>query len=418
MDRRQFLLASSALLLAGCGGNSGPTPASRFEAGSKFVFEGIPVAVLAGSWRDMGRQYGALLADGIRATYEMVAPYRDQYNRGCGRMNRDIIDEIYLSYPPRFIDFFAGMAETSGLGLDQLKAANALEMILIFGSGIYPQTRCSAVSAWGDYTASGRVIYGRNYDYTASFAALDEHVAVTVFHPDSGEIPFAICTWAGCIYASTGINARGIFVEENDCFQHDRLAAGFFVSGDHYNMKTWVKDDAMLLALLAETGSMDEADAWMKAHLPIYPHNIGVADGREARCYQWNIVERVPHAPYVRQADGLMAQTNHYFRVPAGWDLAPFSEQAASDGTSIPGGSGARLANLLALARARKGAIDLDAMCGILDIDFDQGGARVDGTLFQVVCEPASLRLLLTTRKRRGRWVEIPLSDLLLAPLS
>jgi hypothetical protein len=300
MNRREFLVASSALALAACGGDAGMQAASSFGGGSKYLFEDVPVAVLAGDWRDMGRQYGALLADGVRATWNMVAPYVDQYNRGCGRMNRDIVEEIYRSYPPRFADFFAGMAETSGLGLDQLKAANALEMILIFGTGMYPQTRCSAVSAWGDYTRSRRVVFGRNYDYTASFAALDAHVTVTVFHPDGGEIPFAICTWAGCIYASTGINARGIFVEENDCFQHDRLAAGFFVSGDHYNMKTWVKDDAMLLSLLAGSGSMAEADAWMRANLPVYPHNIGVADGSEARCYQWNVAERLPHAPHAR----------------------------------------------------------------------------------------------------------------------
>ncbi|MBK4734920.1 C45 family autoproteolytic acyltransferase/hydolase [Noviherbaspirillum pedocola] len=414
MDRRKFLLSSSALLLAGCGGNTDPGPHSRFEAGRKYLFEDVPVAVLAGSWRQMGRQYGAFFADGIRATYRMVAPYEDQYNRGCGRMNRDIIEEIHAAYPQGMQQFFVGMAETSGLALDQVKAANALEMILIFGSGIYPQTRCSGVSVWGDYSVDKRLVYGRNYDYTAAFAALDEHVVVTVFHPDDGSIPFAICTWAGCIYASTGINARGIFVEENDCSQHDRLASGFYATGDHYNMRTWVRDDAMLMALLAGAGSMDEADTWMRANLPVYSHNIGVADSREARCYQWNVAERVPHAPYVRQTEGLMAQTNHYFQVPQGWELAPFSEGDGASG-SIPGGSIARLNNLLNIAEGRRGAIDLDGMCALMDVEIGDGGARVDGTLFQIVCQPETLRLRLTTLKRRGRWIDIPLSGLLLA---
>lgn len=58
----------------------------------------------------------------------------------------------------------------------------------------------------------------------------------------------------------------------------------------------------------------------------------------------------------------------------------------------------------------------MDAMCAMLNVDVERGGARVDGTLFQIVCEPASLGFRLTTRKRRGRWVDIPLAALLTAP--
>jgi hypothetical protein len=342
MKRRQFLLSSLSLALSACGAGPDQPPADRFEGSSLHMLDYVPTVVLSGNWRAMGRQYSHLLADNIRATYRLIASYRHQCNRGCGRMNSDIANEIFDAYAQRFREFFLGMAETSGLSLDQLKATNALEMILIFGADIYPQTRCSRVCARSDHACAGYPVYGRNYDYTRDFIDLNDQVVVTVFHPDDEAMPFAICTWAGCIYASTGINQRGIFVEENDCSPHDREAAGFFITGDHYNMKTWVRDDAMLLSLLASAASMDEVDAWMKRHLPVYPHNIGVADDSEARCYQRNIPERLPQAPYVRQAEGLMALTNHYFQVPQGWGLAPFSEGDGIDRT-IPGGSIARL---------------------------------------------------------------------------
>lgn len=416
-NRREFLIASMAIALSGCSDgstvdNGAGAPAARFAGASKYVYDDVPVLVLAGSWLDMGMQYGYFLSEGIRTTHDLVAPFKDLYNRGCGKMNSDIIEEIYQAYPQHFKEFFSGVARTSGLSLDQLKVANALEMVLIFGSDSYPPTRCSAVSVWGEYSRGGHLVYGRNYDYAREFSVLDDHIAVTIFKPDSKHIPFAICTWAGCVYASTGINKKGMFVEENDCSPHDKEASGFYIAGDHYNMKTWVRDDVKLLSLLTDARSMSEADNWMRNNLPIYPHNIGIADKTEARCYQWNIPDRIPNAPYVRQANGLMAQTNHYFMAPNKWNLPVFSEGDGIDRT-IPGGSVGRVNNLLALAEKLKGEIDQTKMCDIMDTRYENGGATVDSTLFQIVCEPETFSFKLKTLKRQNRWIDIPLYSLL-----
>ncbi|MCX5823673.1 MAG: C45 family autoproteolytic acyltransferase/hydrolase [Deltaproteobacteria bacterium] len=291
-----LLFAIIVLLLSGCESNSNRSARSNeFEGGKKQVYDYVPTVVLSGNWKQMGRQYGYFLSDDIRAVYNLVSPYKDKINRGCGKVNSEIIEELYQSYPQRFKEFFQGMSETSGLTLEQLKVANSLEIVLMFGSESY-NTRCSALSTWGDYSTGGKVIYGRNYDYNTEFLPLNDHIVVTVFHPDNGDIPFAMITWAGCIYASSGINQKGIYVEENDCSPHDKQAAGYYETGDHLNMKTWVKDDAMLLSLLTQAGTLFEADTWMKNNLPCYPHNIGVANKNEARSYQWNIAERIPHA--------------------------------------------------------------------------------------------------------------------------
>jgi hypothetical protein len=386
-------------------------PQAAFEGGAKYVHDYVPVVVLRGSWKEMGRQYGHLLSPNIRAVYDLVAPYKDKYSLGCGKNNAEIIEDFYRSYPDRFKQFFQGMAETSGLTLDQLKTANSLEIVLMFGTKIY-KGRCSGLGVWGNYSKNGGVVYGRNYDYNLEFLPLNDDLVVTVFKPDDGSVPTAIFTWAGCIYASTGINRAGIFVEENDCSGHDKQAAGMYRTGKHFNVKNWVKDDALLLSLLTSAGNLGEVDAWMKKNLPVYPHNIGIADKDEARCYQWNIAARVPHAPYVRQADGLLAQTNHFFKIPKGWKLLPYTEGTGT-GSTVPGGSIPRLDHLLKLARERKGKIDVAGMCGIMDIDFDRGGATVDSSLYQVVCEPASFTFKLKTRARRDRWVDIPVKKYL-----
>ncbi|MFH1683523.1 MAG: C45 family peptidase [Candidatus Margulisiibacteriota bacterium] len=390
---------------------AGERPKATFEGGAKYVYDYVPVVVLKGSWKEMGRQYGHLLSPNIRAVYDLVAPYQDKYNPGCDKTNAEIIEDFYQSYPDKFKQFFQGMAETSGLTLDQLKVANSLEIVLMFGSRIY-QGRCSALGVWGKYSKKGRVVYGRNYDYNLEFLPLNEDIVVTVFKPNDGSVPAAICTWAGCLYASSGINQAGIFIEENDCSGHDRQAAGLYPTGKHFNVKNWVKDDALLLSLITSARSMNEVNTWMKKNLPIYPHNIGIADKNEARCYQWNITERVPHAPYVRQAEGLMAQTNHYFVVPKGWNLAPYKE-VTDTGSTVPAGSIPRLDNLLKIANQRKGKIDVAGMCAIMDVDFDHGGATVDGSLYQIVCEPETFTFKLKTRAKRDRWVDIPVAKLL-----
>jgi hypothetical protein len=385
-------------------------PQATFEGGSKYVYDYVPVVVLTGSWQEMGRQYGHLLAPNIRAVYDLVAPYKDKYNVVCGQNNAAIIEDFYRSYPDKFRQFFQGMAETSGLTLDQLKVANSLEIVLMFGTKLY-KGRCSGIGVWGRYSKKGGTVYGRNYDYNLEFLPLNDDIVVTVFKPNDGSIPAAICTWAGCLYASTGINRAGIFVEENDCSGHDRQAAGLYKTGQHLNVRNWVKDDARLLSLLTSARNMNQADAWMKKNLPIYPHNIGIADENEARCYQWDIAARVPHAPYVRQADGLMAQTNHYFVIPQGWDLAPYVEKSET-GSTVPGGSIPRLGHLLKLAGERKGTIGVAGMCALMDVTFEAGGATVDSSLYQTVCEPGTFAFRLKTRAKRDRWVKIPLANL------
>jgi hypothetical protein len=52
-------------------------------------------------------------------------------------------------------------------------------------------------------------------------------------------------------------------------------------------------------------------------------------------------------------------------------------------------------------------------MCAIMDVGFAEGGARVDSTLFQIVCEPRSFTFRIKTLVRRDRWVDIPLAQLL-----
>ncbi len=70
-----------------------------------------------------------------------------------------------------------------------------------------------------------------------------------------------------------------------------------------------------------------------------------------------------------------------------------------------------RRRNLLALGERYKGAIDVATMKTIMDTRLEQGGATVDGTIFQVIAVPASRELWVKTPGHQD-WTRVPLAPL------
>lgn len=72
---------------------------------------------------------------------------------------------------------------------------------------------CSSFAAWGEKSADGKLILGRNFDfYAGDDFAKDKFVAFV--KPDTGH-PFMMVTWAGMIGAVSGMNNQGLTVTIN-----------------------------------------------------------------------------------------------------------------------------------------------------------------------------------------------------------
>lgn len=96
---------------------------------------------LYGSWHEMGRQYGSLA-------------------------------KCYMTDVLEYVDFFAGMAETSGISMDRLKLCNAAEYV----EGCF---LCSAMAVWGDYSG-GRPCHGPT---RYRIVAVPEDMTLHIFLP-------------------------------------------------------------------------------------------------------------------------------------------------------------------------------------------------------------------------------------------
>ncbi len=187
---------------------SAPSQVLRREGrGSLERVDGALVLRLAGTPREMGLQHGRLLADTIRITVERVIDNRSKVSKKTayvlykmlrGVMHRRLIPHI----PPRILDEIRGIAEGSGVDMEDLVAAN-----------LFPEAfHCTGAALFGKATRDGELYHVRILDYMTDIG-LQETALVVIAEPD-GRQPWLNVGFAGFAGSVTGMNARGITIGE------------------------------------------------------------------------------------------------------------------------------------------------------------------------------------------------------------
>ena len=344
-----------------------------FEKGSKIKKDKLNIIDLHGTWREMGRQYGALMAAELRDIYERAI---------CGRIMKESADpqglkqqaeKFYANYPYKFKEVLRGMSEGSDLTLEELKLVNALEVIAAMT--IMPQ-QCSGIAVWGDY-AEGPLVYGRNYDYLPWFKEFDEDIVLACFHPGDGSLAVATLGYAGEIYAVNGMNEKGIFLELNNGMP----------SGGALWYDSRVPAVTELFSFLLDCSTLDEIESCFQTTKANFAYIVGVADGQTARCFEWPVFEVKRRESHSRP--DLTVLTNHFTEFS--WGL-PRPDDKTYWMTRT------RRQNLLTLAKHFKGTINEKVMMDIMDSKIEELGATTDLTLYQMVVVPERYEL----------WFKIP----------
>ena len=363
-----------------------------FESGRKFYCGNIPVVELRGSWFQMGRQYGALLKDEL----VRVLRFAEKNPEGFFRIGQ--LGGRGISGLKRFDEFYRGMTETSGLTFEQLRTVCSVELIWLdrmTGNlrGVFDGGRCSSLAVWGENTSDGHVLFGRNYDWLPDFTEILDTLVLAVFHPADGANAVAMFNWTGCLYLTTGMNENGLFLELNS----GAFADASVESGRIHN--TWLLWEFLLNA--SDFAALQEGFATCRSAAS---YLIGAADADRAEVIEWHTRELPKAAPH---EDCLLAAANHF--TSPGWTNTPLAE-SCGEASSIK-----RRANLLARAQEsleKNGKTGPAEMTAILDKTVDEGGAKVAGTLFQIVAAPAAQTWYVKLKNEPG-WTEIPLMNLL-----
>lgn len=361
---------------------------TEFEGGKLFKTGKVTVLVLKGNYRQMGRQYGALAKDELQAMHTAIDQVFLNNSDVKRRMSLDelntIAKAVFERYPRRYKEILYGMAETSGLGIDNILLINSLEWFPKINKLSYG--KCSGIAVWGPYTR-GPVIFGRNDDDDPAYLTFARPL-VAVFKPNDGSIPAALINYPGVIYNATGMNAEGLFIELNSGndmgFSLDRVS--IFTT---------------LFSYLQEYRNLTELDRAMRSTLVDMSSIITAADptrGYSYECSLWETKRRD------QDAEGIVAAANEYSHPD--WNITSL------DSKKDPGANQLRKGNLLKLGAKYKGEITPEVMMKqIMDVSLMDGGATHGGTIFQIVASPADRKIWVKVPNRID-WTEIPLAPL------
>ncbi|MCX8065604.1 MAG: C45 family autoproteolytic acyltransferase/hydrolase [Candidatus Hydrogenedentes bacterium] len=210
--------------------------------GSLYQVGELKLCVLKGDYYDMGFQHGRLLASHIRHVIKEGYLKKALWDRGytseyvyaqSARMVKHI-PKKYLEEAKGIIDGLkrAGIGDIT---LDELLVGSTVAEILHFPPNTPPESgqvgftpdspsvhthfenpqgnstpQCTNIALWGKWTEDGRILHGRNLDWSIRRDAQDDAV-VFVYIPKDVK-PYLLLGWAGGIGSLTGMNMAGITV--------------------------------------------------------------------------------------------------------------------------------------------------------------------------------------------------------------
>ena len=378
-------------------GDGALTQVASFEGGTAYrtADDVYGVLNLSGTWRAMGRQYGALVKHDLAAFCAEITD--DLAARGMDARQQTATGQWLAGrLSDELGELLDGMTETSGLTRDAVLRLNAgffnLSDALL---GAEQPDSCSGIAAWNAYTPDGGLVFGRNWDMMREgMQQYMKYLSVVVFHPTDGNA-FANVHPLGNVYMETGINERGLFLELNN---------GGYSDGQAYEER---EDSVSILAtVLNRCGTVDEAAALLASTPADSAYIIQLADANRAVS-----IERPTFDCRVRDGDdnGLLVAYNSFIPpYPDAWTgkVSP-PRDPAEDG---------RYDHLVNLANSERffGKLDVDAMKELMDIGYQDGGAVHGGTVYQVIAAPGEMRLWM-----RGYgysdWQQVDLNGLLTA---
>jgi hypothetical protein len=353
--------------------------AAEAVEGELYLAGKVKVLRLAGTFKQMGMEYGNLLADQLNRMYEEMSADFGKLPGVSYQGMLEIGKWMYDSSPRDLQDLIAGAAETSGLGLEKQMMLNAVEFYTpatAYASG------CSGCAAWGSYTSGRPLVFGRNYDYAPKFA---DSMVVTAYKPAGSSLSFACIAYAGIFNATSALNSEGLFLEVNN---------GEF-SGGESEIASREFGCSSTFSFIEQRTSLSALDYAFSSTNTDMAFIVNAACGNDAASYEWpnfGVKRRGP------DADGLLVATNNF--VDPSWEGVP-GIQPVGEGPRF-GYTLERRANLLALAGRNKGSITPEVMMEMMATPLDQGGPLLGGsrfvTCYQMVVVPATLQL----------WVRVP----------
>lgn len=319
-----------------------------FGKGRLEYVKGLPVLHLEGTPEEIGRQQGELVGNAIGPLLDMPRHTLERFGYGQAYPLAVGMSRFLMQHAPpdhrTELDAFIKAGDLDGAGL---YVGNSLVELRRMGG-------CSSYVVLPEKSATGELIFGRNFDFPP-LEVLDHMHSILVVKPD-GKRGFVSIGYPGLVGVISGMNDAGLIVATLDVYRSADGSPIFDSTGTPLAL-TYRR-------ILEECATVEEAEALLKAAKRTTYMNLAVADTKSAVVF-----ELTPKNVGVRKAEaGVAACTNHF----------------QLDGLCV-GDSCRRISRLNTLT-ARSDKLDLAAVQGALH-SVNQG----ELTLQTMIFEPKSL---------------------------
>jgi len=229
---------------------------------------------LRGTPAQIGQQHGAIMAK-VGPQLPPTNPQMMAFAEAC--------EKIALQVTPAFVEEMRAFAEAAQLNYDTLKSM----MLAMPVQQNVPS--CSVVAVMPERSADGKLMIGRNYDFSYGIS----WDAATTFstYPANGHAHIGNSDiWIG---REDGLNDAGLFV----------AMSATFLPGVQAGIPFWF----IVRHLLEHYTTVDEALAWIRSIPHSQSRNYMLADADKAV-----VVEASIEGVYIREPqDGVLVMTNH-----------------------------------------------------------------------------------------------------------
>jgi hypothetical protein len=189
-------------------------------AGKLYQIGELLVCVMEGTPEEMGFQQGRLLASRVSNAAVKTMLDKAIWSKGytpeyvktqCERMEKHI-PEPYLREMRAIVEGLKAGGVTD-ISYEDLRLMVTQGELLHYPPGEAPQ--CTNFAVWGQWTPDGRLLHGRNLDWTISEGGQD--LSLIQIRRPKGGVPFVMVSWMGSVGGVTGMNAEGITIGEMTC---------------------------------------------------------------------------------------------------------------------------------------------------------------------------------------------------------
>ncbi|MEZ6068203.1 MAG: C45 family autoproteolytic acyltransferase/hydrolase [Planctomycetaceae bacterium] len=176
----------------------------------KYV-DSVPVMYLEGTPAEIGRQHAELTGRSLHPVVEMPRATVKALGFERAWPLVSATSRVLLNNAPeRFVSELEAVIATGGADRDGISVGNALIELRRMGG-------CSTFVVTPDRSATGELIFGRNFDFPA-MQVLDKYSLVVIMRP-KGRKAFASVSYPGMIGVISGMNESGLCVATLDVYE-------------------------------------------------------------------------------------------------------------------------------------------------------------------------------------------------------